>query len=88
MLSVVLQSCVRNRKPVPTIRHVGTAFRFSGVSIGKLMSRTCKPVRGEDRQQMIATDAYYRAAQRGFDGGYEIKDWLKAEVEVDNASYN
>ena len=36
-----------------------------------------------DRQQLIAIAAYYRAARRGFEGGYEVQDWLEAEVEID-----
>ena len=35
-----------------------------------------------DRQNQIATATYYRAAQRGFDGGCEIQDWLEAEMEI------
>lgn len=35
------------------------------------------------RQQMIATAAYYRAEQRGFNGGDPSIDWCEAEMEVD-----
>jgi hypothetical protein len=35
------------------------------------------------RREMIATSAYLRAEQRGFDGGSELADWLAAEEEVD-----
>ncbi len=38
-----------------------------------------------DRQQMIATAAYYRAEKRGFDNGDEMQDWLEAEAELDYA---
>lgn len=39
-----------------------------------------------DRQEMIATAAYYRAKKRGFSGNEAdaIQDWLEAEMEVDN----
>jgi HSP20 family protein len=37
----------------------------------------------EDRQQRIATAAYYRAEQRGFNSGDEIQDWLEAEKDMD-----
>jgi len=39
-----------------------------------------------DRQQMIATAAYYRAEKRGFKGNDAdaMQDWLEAEMEVDN----
>ena len=36
-----------------------------------------------DRQQLIAIAAYYRAVRRGFDGGYEVQDWLEAEAEAE-----
>ena len=37
----------------------------------------------KNRLQRIATAAYYRAEQRGFNSGGEIQDWLEAEVEND-----
>lgn len=39
-----------------------------------------------DRRQKIATAAYYRAARRGFGGGYEMQDWLEAEMEINDTS--
>lgn len=38
---------------------------------------------GGDRQERIATAAYYRAERRGFNSGDEIQDWLEAEADVD-----
>jgi uncharacterized coiled-coil DUF342 family protein len=35
------------------------------------------------RRQMIAEAAYFRAEQRGFDGGDPVEDWVAAEAEVD-----
>jgi hypothetical protein len=35
-----------------------------------------------DVAAMIATTAYYRAAQRGFEPGHELDDWLQAEQIV------
>ncbi len=43
---------------------------------------------GEDRQEMIAIAAYYRAERRGFDGGDPMLDWLEAEAEIDAAVYH
>jgi hypothetical protein len=37
----------------------------------------------EDRLEMIASNAYYRAERRGFLPGHELADWLEAEREVD-----
>ncbi len=40
-------------------------------------------VSAQDRQQMIADAAYYRAQARGFGPGYELEDWLQAEADID-----
>lgn len=37
----------------------------------------------EDRHCKIATAAYYRAEQHGFNGGSEMQDWLEAESEIE-----
>jgi hypothetical protein len=44
------------------------------------ISNTASPTQ---RRQMIAEAAYFRAEKRGFTGGEERRDWLEAEVEVD-----
>ena len=54
---------------------------------GAVISKAVEKLR-EDRQQMIATAAYYRAEKRGFNGGDEIQDWLEAEAQIDGISYN
>jgi hypothetical protein len=36
----------------------------------------------EERNQMIAEAAYFRALARGFQGGDPVDDWLAAEAEV------
>jgi hypothetical protein len=41
------------------------------------------PVTAEDRQNMIARAAYFRAERRNFEPGRETEDWLAAEKEVD-----
>ena len=37
----------------------------------------------DSREKMIADAAYFRAEQRGFQGGDPLNDWLQAEAEVD-----
>ena len=37
----------------------------------------------EERQRMIAEAAYFRAMQRGFNGGDPVDDWLIAEREIE-----
>jgi hypothetical protein len=39
-------------------------------------------VSAEERQQWIATAAYFRAQRRGFAPGQEVSDWVEAEAEV------
>ncbi|MEW6167357.1 MAG: DUF2934 domain-containing protein [Pseudomonadota bacterium] len=41
---------------------------------------------GEIRQQMVAEAAYYRALNRGFNGGDPNEDWFAAEREIDARS--
>lgn len=38
--------------------------------------------REAERHDMIATAAYFRAQQRGFEPGHELEDWLAAENDV------
>jgi hypothetical protein len=38
--------------------------------------------RAAQRQEQIATAAYFRAQQRGFEAGHELDDWLAAEAEI------
>jgi hypothetical protein len=40
-------------------------------------------VSDEERRQLIAKAAYYRAEQRSFEPGHELEDWLTAEAEIE-----
>jgi hypothetical protein len=40
-------------------------------------------VTAEERHQLIAEAAYFRAECRNFSPGYELEDWLSAEAEVE-----
>jgi hypothetical protein len=40
----------------------------------------------DEFRELVAKNAYYRAEKRGFEDGYELEDWLKAEQEVSNQS--
>ena len=42
-----------------------------------------KRVSDEERRNMIARAAYFRAEKRQFAPGHEVEDWIAAEVEVD-----
>ena len=43
---------------------------------------TSKTVSHTDMQEMIATNAYYRAERRGLAAGDHMQDWLDAEAEI------
>ena len=43
------------------------------------------PVSTEQRRQLIAEAAYFRALSRGFEDGDPVADWLDAEREVDKS---
>ncbi|HTV94633.1 MAG TPA: DUF2934 domain-containing protein [Steroidobacteraceae bacterium] len=42
-----------------------------------------RKITDEQRRNMIATAAYYRAERRHFEPGHELEDWLAAEADVD-----
>ena len=41
-----------------------------------------KPASEHELQQMVAEKAYFRALNRGFQGGDPVEDWLVAEREI------
>ena len=36
------------------------------------------------RHRMISEAAYHRYAERGYEDGYDLDDWLQAEADVDH----
>ena len=66
----------------PTVVPSKPVVRKTAVTIesATLASHTA----GEDRYRMIAEAAYFRAERRGFEPGWEVSDWLAAEIEVDD----
>jgi hypothetical protein len=62
-------------KPEKATGHDKSAGRAARVS-------EVPAVNPEERHQMIAVAAYYRAEQRGFANGDPMQDWLEAEAEV------
>jgi hypothetical protein len=63
--------------PKATVRH----RRIDHAEIVRMAVSTAAS-RNVERQDMIATCAYFRAQQRGFEPGHELEDWLAAESEV------
>ena len=42
-----------------------------------------KSISAEERERLIAIEAYYRAERRGFAPGGELRDWCEAEAEIE-----
>ncbi len=69
---------------------VASIVEAAGASFGNFpdQSLTATPSRTgisiEEKRQLIAEAAYYRAEKRNFTPGYELEDWLSAEAEVEN----
>lgn len=40
------------------------------------------------RHRMISEAAYYVYAQRGYQDGYDVDDWLQAETQIDHIILN
>ena len=40
------------------------------------------------RHRMVSEAAYHRYAERGFEDGYELDDWLQAESDVEQILLN
>jgi hypothetical protein len=62
----------------------GTGFPADGAS-GSTAERDAyaAPMQSSTREHEIALAAYYKAQQRGFQGGNPLEDWLAAEREFD-----
>lgn len=67
--------------PAPSISAEEAAAHPSVLLLGSALEE--RPFDDEARRHMISEAAYFRAAQRGFEPGSELDDWLAAEAEVD-----
>jgi len=45
---------------------------------------TTETISSEDLQKMISDTAYFIAEQRGFEGDYQLHDWLEAKARVEH----
>ena len=87
-------------KSMPAVATNNTDVRAAGstgkskpaAATSKIEARPASQVRGtanaEDRHEMIAIAAYYRAERRGFNGGDAMLDWLEAEAEIGGVVYH
>ena len=54
-------------------------------SLIEIPSRRSVVMTDQQRYEAIALAAYYLAAERGFEPGHELEDWIKAETRFDEA---
>ena len=66
----------------PTLTPASPQKKGARKSAGVQASGGLPAVDPDQRHQMIATAAYYRAERRGFDDGDPSTDWYEAEKEV------
>ncbi len=55
----------------------------SGVAVRRRCGTEPGAGSNQERYEMIAEAAYFRAAERSFCPGHELEDWLAAEAEVE-----
>ncbi len=55
----------------------------SGVSASRRKPKVVDGISPQQRYEMVAQAAYYRAAERGFSPGNELEDWIAAEAEIE-----
>jgi hypothetical protein len=58
------------------------------IEVSRAAREQITPVHGtgvhvDERQRMIAEEAYLRAERRGFTSGDPAQDWIEAEIEID-----
>lgn len=77
-------------KPTIDTKLTGVSVTRTGVRAAKAgtkagVKKSTGPISIEQRRQLIAEAAYFRALSRGFEGGDPVADWLDAEHEVDQS---
>jgi hypothetical protein len=74
-----------NRKTVKKTPIVQTVeVKSDKIKMGKTApNMALKGVTNEERHQLIAEAAYFRAERRKFLPGLELEDWLGAEAEIE-----
>ena len=78
-----VQSRSQKRKAVSTpTPPKAMGARKSGKGNSEICPAAVTSINADERQQLIARAAYFRAEKRGFAPGWEQQDWFEAEAEV------
>lgn len=72
----------KRQNPAAAATHVRAKLRGNGEY--QMRHGKAPLIAPEDRQRYIAEAAYFRALERGFEGGAELADWLAAEAEIES----
>jgi hypothetical protein len=59
----------------------GSSMKIQNKAVSETANQS-QQISAEERRRMIAEAAYFRAMQRGFNGGDTLDDWLAAEREI------
>lgn len=57
--------------------------KIDSVTPGRMVDKPGHAASDEERRNLIAQAAYFRASERGFSDGDALGDWLVAEKEID-----
>ena len=60
-----------------------TRLKSKNLSLIKKPVANKREVATDEKHQLIATAAYFRAERRNFIPGFELQDWLEAEAEIE-----
>ena len=59
-----------------------SATKPTAMSVPETRKDIGPSISAEERQRLVERAAYFRAEKRGFTPGFELQDWIEAEVEV------
>lgn len=74
-------AAAKNTAPKPGSSATGGATRARKGESGRRKDEA-PSISAEERRRLVEKAAYFRAEKRGFTPGYELQDWIEAEVEV------
>ncbi len=66
----------------PAMRAAGRRARVGKPVAAQAAGTPLHQLNEAERQEMVATAAYYIAERRGFNSGDELADWLAAEEQI------
>jgi len=81
---VTKKTAATKKSPAPTTKRTSAAAKPSSAAPAVQQPE----ISHQERYEMIANMAYFRAEQRGFEPGWEVHDWLESERIIDEQLRN